>query len=452
VTEDAVQLTPDGHPNKPSRLTNLGNSLWSRFEQLGDLKDINTSVVVKENAVHLIPDGHPDKPCLLNNFGNSLFRRFQQLGDVNDINKSVVVTEDAVQLTPDGHPDKPSFLTNLGNSLSSRFERLGNQQDQIYSLGCYSSAGLAVAGLPSTKFKASSSWAHVAEQLEDSSRFDAYFTALALLPQLAWLGSSVEDRHFHIQEAGALVRHAAIAAIEDDELTTAVEWLDQGHSVIWGQLLHLRQPIHDLKSSYPELGDKLLSLSSKLDGANISQQSLFGTSSVSTESVDYHFIAHERDLLLDRVRQLAGFEHFLLPKPLSELTRAAQVGPVVMLNVTERRCDALVLICGLDNDVLHIPLPDISLARVTALHEILQQLVKGDRIPTIDMLLNSSKRVDDIMERMATKPVSQKSGISYQERLEQVFRSVLSVIWDSVVKPIVQGLALSVSDPKFQRK
>jgi len=215
-------------------------------------------------------------------------------------NKSVVVFEDAVQLTPDGHPDKPSRLNSLGNSLSRRFERLGNQQDQIYFLGCYSSAGLAVAGHPSIKFRASSRWARVAEQLEDSSRFDAYSTALALLPQLPWLGSSIEDRHFHIKEAGALVRRAAVAAIEDDDLITAVEWLDQGHSVIWGQLLHLRQPIHDLKSSYPELGEKLLSLSSKLEGANISQQSLFGTSSVSTESVDYHFIAHERDLLLNQ--------------------------------------------------------------------------------------------------------------------------------------------------------
>jgi hypothetical protein len=422
-------------------------SLLSRFESLGDLNDLNKSIVAVQNAVQLTPNDHPDKPSWLINLGHSLSSRFEQLGDLNDINKSVVVTEDAVQLTPDGHPNKPSFLISLGNSLLRRCERLGNQQDQIYSLSCYSSAARAVAGPPSIKFNASSYWAHVAEQLEDSSRFNAYSTALALLPQLAWLGSSVEDRHFHIKEAGAVVRRAAVAAIEYDDLTTAVEWLEQGLSVIWGQLLHLRQPIHDLKSSYPELGEKLLSLSSKLERANISQQTLFGTSSVSTQSVDYHFIAHERDLLLNRVRQLAGFEHFLLPKPLSELTRAAQVGPVVMLNVTERRCDALVLICGVDNDVLHIPLPDISLDEVTALHEILQQLVKGD-ISTIDMLLNSSER-GDIMERMALEVISRKSGISDQERLEQVFRCVLSVIWDSVVKPVVQGLALSVSDYKF---
>jgi hypothetical protein len=103
--------------DKPSRLNNLGNSLFYRFERLGDLSDINKSVLMKEDAVQLTPDGHPDKPSRLNNLGNSLAHRFERLGDLSDINKSVLMFEDAVQLTPDGHPDKPSRLNNLGNSL-----------------------------------------------------------------------------------------------------------------------------------------------------------------------------------------------------------------------------------------------------------------------------------------------------------------------------------------------
>ena len=57
MKEDAVQLTPDGHPDKPSRLNNLGNSLSCCFEWLGDLNDINKSVLMKEDAVQLTPDG-----------------------------------------------------------------------------------------------------------------------------------------------------------------------------------------------------------------------------------------------------------------------------------------------------------------------------------------------------------------------------------------------------------
>jgi hypothetical protein len=96
MSEEAVRLTPDGHPDKPSFLNNLGNSLLRRFERLGDPSDMTKSVSVKEEAVRLTPDGHPDKPSMLNSFGNSLLRRFQRLGDSGDMNQSVSVEEEAV--------------------------------------------------------------------------------------------------------------------------------------------------------------------------------------------------------------------------------------------------------------------------------------------------------------------------------------------------------------------
>ena len=350
-----------------------------------------------------------------------------------------------MQLTPDSHPNKPSWLSNLGHSLSHRFQQFGNTADQIHSINCYSSAALALTGHPLVKFKASSEWAHLTEQLNDSSCYNAYSTAITLLPQLAWLGSPVQDRHFYVREAGIVVRCAAVAAIDNHNLTAAVEWLEQGHSVIWGQLLQLRLPIDGLMSLYPALGQQLLFLSSKLEGVNLSQKSLSSISSAPHESLDYHSIAHERALLINQIHQLPGFEHFLLPKPLSELTRAGQLGPVVILNASERQCDALVIVPGLDDDVLHIPLPAISLAKVEALHHILHHLLQSD-LQEIDILLNSSR---GDMERLGITLISQESD---QKRLQFVFQSILSRIWDWVVKPIVQGLALTVSDIKMKPK
>ena len=109
-----------------------------------------------------------------------------------------------------------------------------------------------------------------------------------------------------------------------------------------------------------------------------------------------------------------------------------------MLNASERRCDALALIPGLDNDVLHIPLPAISLAEIKALDNILHELLQND-IQTIDMLLNSSRRGD--MERLGITLVPQESD-SHQDRLDEVFQILLSIIWDQVVKPVIQGLVV----------
>jgi hypothetical protein len=106
-----------------------GTALMDRFHMMGIVDDINKSILMSEDAVRLTPDGHPDKPFLLNTLGNSLCCRFECFGDLGDINKSILMKEDAVQLTPDGHPNKHSRLNTLSISLLRRFECLGNLSD-----------------------------------------------------------------------------------------------------------------------------------------------------------------------------------------------------------------------------------------------------------------------------------------------------------------------------------
>ena len=73
---------------------------------------------------------------------------------------------------------------------------------------------------------------------------------------------------------------------------------------------------------------------------------------------DYHDLAHKRDKLLKSIRQLNGFENFLLPKSIAQLLPAAKTGPIVMLNWSKKGADALIL--HPDSSVLHLSLWDIS--------------------------------------------------------------------------------------------
>ena len=119
MLEDAVQLTPDSHRDKPSRLNNLSSSLLARFDLLGDPVDIHKSISMRENALRLILPGHPDKPSWLNDLGNLLLRRYKRLGDLADIGTSISRLEEVVELTSDGHPNKPTMLSNPGSALST---------------------------------------------------------------------------------------------------------------------------------------------------------------------------------------------------------------------------------------------------------------------------------------------------------------------------------------------
>jgi hypothetical protein len=114
IYHDAVQIGVDKGVMVASHMANLGISCSFRFQQLGDPSDIKKSILMLEDAIQLTPDGHPDKPLLFNHLGNSLLCCFNQSGDLSDINKSISMTEKAVQLTSDDHPHKPAQLNNLG--------------------------------------------------------------------------------------------------------------------------------------------------------------------------------------------------------------------------------------------------------------------------------------------------------------------------------------------------
>ncbi|KAJ7477711.1 TPR-like protein [Mycena latifolia] len=415
--EAAVLLTPDSHPQKHGLLTFLGNSLLSHFQHGGDMINLHQAISNFEAAVDLTPEMHPDKAAWLTNLGSCLASRFDQLGNLADIHRAVSLFEVAVKLTPDGHPNKAARLKNLGLSLRSRFEQLQDPHDGEEMMLHFIHAASSPTGPVHIRFQACRLWAMEAHVVQHPSLLNAYTMVIELLPQLASLGLSLTDRHHLIKEAGQVVRDAAAAAIAAHRFTMAVEWLEQGRSVIWGQILSLRTPVDELRKSHPVLADNLLSLSTLLETA--------GTRSSAAEAPDLqsvaqqsHVLAAERVQVLEQIRDLPGFERFLLPKLISELSVAAQIGPVVLLNISQYRCDALILTPNPGDQVIHVPL-DCTLEAAQSLAESLGSLVRGAA---------RSSRLHGRREGELPPEVE--------------FSRVLSELWKRIVKPVLEGLAV----------
>ncbi|KAJ7848890.1 CHAT domain-containing protein [Mycena leptocephala] len=376
-----------------------------------------------EDTVQLTPDGHPDKPGSLNNLGNSLLGRFEQLGDLSDLNKSIMMLEDAVQLTPDGHPHKPARLNNLGKSLFCRFEQLHDPQDSQQLLCHYTSAACSTTGSASIRFNAAKKWAKHAHIHQPSSILHAYTTAIELLPELAWLGLSITDRHHLLSEAGQVVRDAASAAIAVQDYQQAVEWLDQGRSVIWGQLLNLRTPVDELRNSHPDLATELVSLSASLETAGTRSNAVAGdTKQQSLQSIaqQFHDLALKRTCILQQIRELPGFERFLLSKPISELLLAARMGPVAIINISEYGCDALILLPGPADEVIHVPLCNFTLREAQTLAKSLAAIVGT---------LGRSDRLAGCREGDMAP--------------DDVFSMILSELWVNIVQPVLNGIEIT---------
>jgi hypothetical protein len=195
-------------------------------------------------------------------------------------------------------------------------------------------------------------------------------------------------------------------------------------------LLNLRNPVDSLKEKYPTLAEELIYLSAQLEGAttrhsNEQLQDSGPQRSLGDIAHQAHENVHRRDLLLTKIRELEGFQRFLLPKTMSELSLAAQKGPVVFLNISEDSCDALALLPGLTRDIMHVALPEFTPDHVNNLVKLLGQLIpymgRGD------------------VDRLHGQREGSSAGV------EDDFAHILSELWMRLVKPVLNALSIMVS-------
>ena len=107
--QGVVDLTPQGHPDKPTRLNDFGTSITC-LKCLGELSDNEDAVLTFRDAIDLTPHGHACKPARLDNLGTAFVARFECLEELSDIDEAIWRREDAANLTPGDYADKPGRL------------------------------------------------------------------------------------------------------------------------------------------------------------------------------------------------------------------------------------------------------------------------------------------------------------------------------------------------------
>ncbi|KIM20630.1 hypothetical protein M408DRAFT_81703 [Serendipita vermifera MAFF 305830] len=446
----SVRLMGDSDPKKHVALGGAGASFLRRFEQSGNLRDINEAISFQQAAVDLTPDGHPDKPSWLNNLGSAVQIRFERLGDVMDLENAISflqaavdLTPDdvmdlenaisfkqaAVDLTPDGHPDKPARLSNLGNTFVHRFRNSHLSTHLQSAIISFSTAANSLTGPSVIRFRAACTWGGFSH-LYGQSPVPAFECAINLLPQVAWLGTSLTTQHAQLIEAGDVVRYAVSVAIELEEYERAAQWAEYGRSIVWQNLFSLRTPLDDLHNAHPELAMRLQSISQQLEGS-LSDSHLPKDSEPGTlqdlASTATRF-AVEREEIIEKVRKMPGFEYFLKAKSFDKLAPAAHEGPVSIINIHQLRCDALVLIPhdsqALNVSIVHIPLESFT-------HVMSETLFRDFN----KLLSSTGVRARDTRKSEREAPVRDNEGS---------FRSILHSLWHHVVKPVLDGLAYQV--------
>lgn len=268
---------------------------------------------------------------------------------------------------------------------------------------------------------------------------EAHGYLIDLIPQMAWLGHNLNRRYEELAKLGSLVNEAASAAIAVGQHVRALEWLESGRAVVWAQLLHLNAPLDELRKDYSQLAAEFEDASQALRHANSIKNASTAVLPNSLNSRVHSPYSHviRYDNIVESIRAKDGFEDFLRPKKLLQLSSTCSSGPVVMINVQKSRCDVLIL--RHPGAIVHVPLPDLSLTDAQRLRDQLRSvLIKTRHLPT--RFPSGTYRTND-----KTKLTSAEVPFTGSRYLTAQVCDILGELWYRVVKPIIDVLLAYVS-------
>jgi tetratricopeptide (TPR) repeat protein len=234
--------------------------------------------------------------------------------------------------------------------------------------------------------------------------------AVRLLPAIAWRGIDRGSRESQLAELAGLGCDAAASQLAAGHAEAAVEVVEQGRSVLWADILQLRRGDADLWQEHPEQATRLRDLAAALDIQEILRENHGISRDVDRRMV----LATEWEELVAQVHE-QGSKDFLEPARLADLLPATANGPVAIVNVSQYRCDALLIT---SEGVRSVELPLLSAQDVTSY---------------TDRYLGAHARVD---RAIATNGDTEGA----RRDLEKTLLEVLAWLWDSVAEPVLTAL------------
>ncbi|WP_181647108.1 CHAT domain-containing protein [Streptomyces sp. WAC00263] len=238
-------------------------------------------------------------------------------------------------------------------------------------------------------------------------------TAIELLGQAAWRGLPRADREARLARWSGLASQAAECAIRAGRPGRAVEFLEQGRSILWSQTLQTRDEAAPLDARAPELAARLREVGAALEAAGAGEpagQDMAGIDRLVA-------LGRTWDGLVEEARGvLGGKDPFACPA-YPDLAGLAGTDPVVIVNVAADRCDALVVRPG---EPLVIPLPGLTAQNAVA-------------------------RTNDFLLALHTYGPSRTSGLAGHVSLQLAISETQTWLWDNVADPVLNRLGLTAA-------
>ncbi|KAM0395450.1 hypothetical protein ACHAQC_005305 [Fusarium culmorum] len=347
LIKQGIKDTPKGNVYRGAMLATLAAILGTKAVQTSNDKDLDEAIDVAYQVLQVVPPAHPERVRYLHNLAKLLRMRYSQSMKATDLKEAIKIAQEAVDTAPSDFPDRSSLLSNLSTHLAESYSQTKSPTDLEKAKESFISAIYHNASPIQSRVTAGRYFLLLPEILEnlDQAYTVAKFT-VELIPLLNSRSIQNIDRQTLLMQAVAIASDAvAIALLHDRSTIDAVQLLETGRNIIASSLQDLRTDLSILQKDHPDKANRFVQLREQLDvpvTKNSTAES-YTPGQPSREADRRRDTEEQLKLLLNDIRDQSGFEDFLLAPSATDLLAAAKDGPIVIINISQFGCHALII-------------------------------------------------------------------------------------------------------------
>ncbi|KAF5590856.1 hypothetical protein FPANT_5887 [Fusarium pseudoanthophilum] len=344
LSREAADAKSDNHPYKAIYLDrlamqlNLRSSISRTDPRLW--KDLEESIELERKAIAITTNNRPTW-SFKNNLQAILVIKYGMTKDQAILDECTRLQREALDEVPEAHQYRAEMLTSLGYRLRDSTKESSNLEK---ASECFLEALQNTNAPPISRVRAGSALLQCCPDKQKA--YQAAQVITGLLPQLITRSHETSDKQHAAGSRVGMTCSAAAAALQADRPAfEALQVLELGRGVLAKYSEEMLLGPLQLGQLSSEQAKAYMHLRDELKGPNTTASSNISNSFQSHVSGlnKRHDLAKELEELIVEIRKLPGFEDLWTAPTETEMFEAAKYGPIVVINVSRARCDALLI-------------------------------------------------------------------------------------------------------------
>ncbi|KAL4742973.1 CHAT domain-containing protein [Aspergillus similis] len=305
----------------------------ARYTRMRQTVDLEECIILEKRSLRASRRDSPERGTQLNNLALRLFDLWLVARRLSYLEESIQLSREALDAAGEDEQGWIIYSTDLAASLHERYMSTGSITDFDEAISLLQSAMRKGPRARRVRIRAGQLLVRYCALQEDWQQgYMASATVTELIQEMGANSRSLDysdNQHLLGEIAGFASDAAAIALNANIKASEALRLLEACRAVVAASFHEMRADIPvDLEQKHPNLAEQFVDLREKLEFEWIKE-----------------------------IRAQPGFQNFLGAPSEDEMRQGAQKGPIVVINLSVYRCDAIIIE---EHQISCLALPELS--------------------------------------------------------------------------------------------